>query len=213
MTRVAPPAAGFRAELSRLAELSRHADRSRPSGSDAPGSEPLLLAACRLPTSIDPLDLWDAAPPAAFAGFWEHEGETLAAIGETPEAAAETDGRRAPEGIAEGVVEAASSGTRPPRRLGSVPFAEGWTDDEWRPLTAGGFTLPRWTLHRPASGGPVELTLAVRGPLAESELEAVEAEFGAIHRALERAGPRPPLPSERAGIGAGRPEPSRRPPS
>jgi isochorismate synthase len=156
------PAAGFRDALEGL---------TREVQTSAPGR--LHLATCRLPPETDPLRLWRAASPDVFAAFWEADGETVAGLGRTPEAPA--DGKGAAGRVAE-----PRAGADEPRRFGSVPFASGWTDDDWRPLTATGFVLPRWSVTRSAPGEPVTVTLAVRAtgdPVDRSELSS---EFGRI---------------------------------
>lgn len=166
MTRPATtPATGFRDALERLA---READAS------APGR--LHLATCRLPPETDPLRLWRAAPREVFAAFWEADGETVAGIGRTPEAAAGRDGV---PGAAD-----PQGGAAEPRRFGSAPFAPGWTDDDWRPLTETGFVLPRWTVSRPAPGEAVEVSLALRGTAQPVDPSELSSEFGRILAAL-----------------------------
>lgn len=149
--------AGFREALDRLA-------RETASSS----AQHLHVATCFLPPDADPLRLWDAAPPDEFAAFWEADRETVAGIGTTVRAA----------------IPDARFGTRMPRWFGSVPFVAGWTDADWSPLIDLGFVLPRWTLHRAGDGESVKVSLAVRGPMTSRDLEAVEAEFGAITGAV-----------------------------
>lgn len=157
MTRPASSAAGFRDALDRVA----HEVEVSPPGR-------LHVATCHLASGVDPLGLWDAAPPDVFAAFWEADGETVAGIGSTPDT---------PDADS-------SSEIGLPRRFGSVPFAERWTDEDWGPLTEAGFVLPRWTLHRSGPDEAVKVTLCLRGtkvPVAASELEE---EFRRILAAL-----------------------------
>jgi isochorismate synthase len=104
-----------------------------------------------------------------FAAFWEADGETVAGIGRTPEAPADRTAAEGRWGV--------------PRRFGSVPFAPGWTDDEWGPLTETGFVLPRWSLARAAPGEAVKLTLALRGA-GSVDTSRLSEEFDRILAAL-----------------------------
>lgn len=182
MTRPATaPVAGFRDALERLA---RDVEASTPGR--------LHLATCRLPPQTDPLRLWRAEPPDVFAAFWEADGETVAGIGRTPEAP--TD-RRSPSGGA-----ASAAGAGEPRRFGTVPFAPGWTDDDWRPLTEIGFVLPRWSVSRSGPGEAVNVTLAVRGTTNPVDPSELSSDFDRILAALtEEAAPAGMSPEADAG--------------
>jgi len=157
MTRPALSAAGFRDALERVAHEVE---------ASSPGR--LHSATCHLPPGVDPLGLWGAATPDVFAAFWEADGETLAGIGSTPET---------PEADS-------STEVGMPRRFGSVPFAEGWTDEDWGPLTEAGFVLPRWTLHRSGPDEAVKVTLCLRGTAAPVAASELEEEFRQILAAL-----------------------------
>lgn len=157
MTGPAQPArdTGFAAVLERL---------GREAG---PGSGPQLhVATSFLPPRADPLGAWRAASPTQFCSFWETRDETSAGIGTT--AAGAPDARFGPH---------------VPRWFGSVPFATGWSDEDWGPLADAGFVMPRWTLHRAAPGESVKVSLAVRGPLRAEELAALEDEFARLREA------------------------------
>lgn len=194
MTRPASAsAAGFREALERVAH---EVEVSPPGG--------LHLATCHLPPDIDPLRLWGAAPPDVFASFWETEGECVAGIGITPDASDASDESDEPE-----AADPMEPGT--PRRFGGVPFAPDWTDEDWRPLTEVGFVLPRWTLHRPAPGESVKVTLSLRSTAASIPVRRLDDEFRRILEVLagdagigraagtRDAGAEPPLQDGRNG--------------
>jgi isochorismate synthase len=166
-------AAGFREALERVVH---EVEVSPPGG--------LHLATCHLPPDVDPLLLWGAAPPDVFASFWEAEGESVAGIGVTPDASVKLD---------ELEEDADSRQTGALRRFGGVPFAPDWTDEDWRPLTEAGFVLPRWTLHRPATGESVKVTLSLRGTAATISAQELDDEFRRILEVL----------AGEAGIGSG----------
>ena len=154
----APPtrAVGFGKALTRLAREAAAAPEGR-----------LHVATCHLPGPADLLQLWDAEPRGQFAAFWEDDREAIVGVGTAARASAPESG----------------SGAATPRWFGSVPFAPGWTDEDWAPLTEGGFVLPRWTLRRGAQADRsdgVEVTLAVRGPLQSYDLRKIGAEFEEI---------------------------------
>lgn len=158
MTGDAPAAraAGFGKALARLAREAAAAPAGR-----------LHVATCQLPPPVDLLRLWEVGSSKRFAAFWEDEREAMAGLGEAARGAAPESG----------------SGATTPRWFGSVPFAPGWTDEDWRPLTEGGFVLPRWTLRRVTAAEETEgvkLTLAVRGPLERRDLQEIGAEFEEI---------------------------------
>ena len=170
MTRSAAPAESLRSDLARLATAP-----------DDPGR--LHVSTARFPASVDPLDIWRVGSPHDFAAFWEHDGETTAALGVVSGDSGEAG--------AESAETDASEVRRPPRRLGCLPFLPGWTDEDWRPLTEAGFVLPRWTLYRPAGGRSVRLTLTVRGRPGTEELERIDSELDEIRRVVtSRAAPR-----------------------
>ncbi|MFW6039445.1 MAG: hypothetical protein ACOC9N_00040, partial [Gemmatimonadota bacterium] len=112
---------GFGKALTRLAKEAAGAPAGR-----------LHVATCHLPPPVDLLRLWDVGPRDLFAAFWEDEREALAGLGQAARGSAPESG----------------SGAATPRWFGGVPFASGWTDEDWAPLTGGGFVLPRWTLRR-----------------------------------------------------------------
>lgn len=149
--------AGFREAIDRLARETASTSQDH-----------LHVATCFLPPDCDPLRLWNATSSDEFAAFWEADGETIAGVGATVRAS----------------IPDARFGTRMPRWFGSVPFLNGWTDRDWSPLIDVGFVLPRWTLHRAGDGESVKLSLAVRGPMTSRDLEAVEAEFATIKKAV-----------------------------
>lgn len=158
MTGDAPAArvAGFGKALARLAREAAAAPAGR-----------LHVATCQLPPPADLLRLWEVGSPKQFAAFWEDEREVMAGLGEAARGAAPESG----------------SGAVTPCWFGSVPFARGWTDEDWLPLTDGGFVLPRWTLRQVTGadeGEGVKVTLAVRGPLHRDDLQEIAAEFEEI---------------------------------
>jgi len=149
--------AGFREALDRLARETASTSQNH-----------LHVATCALPPDCDPLKLWNTTSTDEFAAFWEADGETVAGVGVTVRAA----------------IPDARFGTRMPRWFGSVPFMNGWADRDWSPLIDLGFVLPRWTLQRAGEGESVKLSLAVRGPMTTRDLEAAEAEYMTIRKAV-----------------------------
>ena len=155
---------------------------ARALDSSAAAEASLVLAHVALPLDTDPLILW-AAFPDRLSWFFEDANETVAGSGvcfRVEQDASISDSltrlRRAVPVVGELPVSM-------PRLLGTRPFAPGWFDGRWAPLTDQGFVLPRWTILRDSEH--VTLQLAIEGPVDRASIDQVLSEADLLGTTLE----------------------------